>query len=323
MNFNKSSLLADFTALDATNPSACDALFEKYGVGNTLDIKDRPFERLNSYLFLIDTLRTANSTKYHKMHKGTPFYFIGWLAFDIRNYPVANFYIAAAVVEDRRNSANWINGPAAGNLLLDGNTNTSAKRIVETLTIKVEDELRIFSRDTTESISLSNFTGKFIKPLLQGRQYSLVTGLYSWVLEFEENYKSLLLAGTGGSKETILTHLFKGCLLFETLLKHYYPDPGATGKEDGRTLGNLFHDNRFLSDFSLVAAPDTRANLLQDIVNASTALDTNTVFSNTARLRNTTGHKIIWDNPFTSPDVYEKLYKQIATALLYVVAKKV
>jgi hypothetical protein len=45
-------------------------------------------------------------------------------------------------------------------------------------------------------------------------------------------------------------------------------------------------------------------------------------FSTTAKLRNTTGHNLVWDNIFSAPAKYEDLFHQVMNALLYVIALK-
>jgi hypothetical protein len=44
-------------------------------------------------------------------------------------------------------------------------------------------------------------------------------------------------------------------------------------------------------------------------------------FGGTAtKLRNTTGHNLIWDNIFDAPKKYEDLFQQLTNAILHVIA---
>jgi hypothetical protein len=57
-------------------------------------------------------LREADAVKYRQIHKGIPFYFMSWLAFDLRNYEKALFYIDAGISEDvRKNPKGWQENP--------------------------------------------------------------------------------------------------------------------------------------------------------------------------------------------------------------------
>ena len=63
--------------------------------------------------FSIDWTR-RDRKKYAAVHKGTPFYFLMWTAFDLRNYERALYYLDAAISEDvRTDPRHWANRPAA------------------------------------------------------------------------------------------------------------------------------------------------------------------------------------------------------------------
>ncbi|MFO8054397.1 MAG: hypothetical protein R6U19_04445, partial [Bacteroidales bacterium] len=81
-----SDALHAFRSLDVTTPSDGDRYFEVFGVGNTLERVDRPFERFICYEFMLNELRNADAAKFNKIHKGTPYYYLAWTAFDLGNY---------------------------------------------------------------------------------------------------------------------------------------------------------------------------------------------------------------------------------------------
>lgn len=82
--------------------------------------------------------------------------------------------------------------------------------------------------------------------------------------------------------------------------------------------GNVLNSG-FVSDFCVI---DTSARSLAEIVAASGADDLKTAFDTTAKLRNTTGHNLVWDDIFGNPDVFIKLYRQVVNAIFYVIVKK-
>ena len=91
-----------FKQVDFTDAAEGDTFWRLFAPGNTRYVSDRPYERLSDYEEMLRLLRTADQVKYEQMHKGTPFYIMSWLAFDLRNYEKALFYIDAGVSEDVR-----------------------------------------------------------------------------------------------------------------------------------------------------------------------------------------------------------------------------
>lgn len=313
-------MLDDFYALDATDSLACDHFFEKWGAGNTLHGTDRQLERFFQYESLLNELRKADEQKYTLIHKGTPFYFLGWLSFDMRNYETANFYMSAALAEDRRKSPKqpfetWINGPAGSFMLL--RETGSASKIVASLRNVLQEITDSFNAaNPGVKMSVDVCIEKFVRPMLENEHYSVVTAFYSFVLEYHENLKNLsLTAGSVDSTEPVLANLLKGSLIIETIVKHYYP------RSDGVQLTSLNStlntQTSFGRDFKGVVLSHSD-NTLQAILSDASDLSYKTVIETSLRIRNTTGHRLLWDNIFNNPDNYQKLFEQEVFAILYV-----
>lgn len=310
-----------FRQLIINGPEDGDRFFEAYGPGNTIDIADRPYERFSDYEDLLNILRNDNLDKYAKIHKGTPFYFLAWTAFDLKNYEKAVFYMDAAISEDmRKDPTGWLNNPASQFLILNHQCNQSAIRITKHLKDKFLSEISRFNSIQNSSvISENDFVEKFVKVLVKDKKnHSIITSFYSFVLEYEDRERELLLRSTeGGSIEPALTYLFKGGLIFESLLKHLYPK-----KDDGdicKTLGDIFNTDEFKSDF--IKGIVTSANSLSEII-GYIENDLLTAFNTTSKLRNTTGHNLVWDDIFKIPDNFKKLYEQQINAIFYLIQKK-
>ena len=128
-----------------------------------------------------------------------------------------------------------------------------------------------------------------------------------------------LSRSNGGTIEPALTFLFKGGLIFESLLKHLYPN-----KDDGRpceTLGHIYHTSSFRADF--IPNVQTRAASLQNIVDAiGNNNDMQTAFNTASRLRNTTGHNLVWGDVFDDTDNFKALYHQLVNAIFYIIKVK-
>jgi hypothetical protein len=71
-------VLEEFVALplpDPTNPitaaEPADRFFAEYGVGNTLDLIDRPYERMHAYEMLLYLLFERDSIRFQAIHNPT------------------------------------------------------------------------------------------------------------------------------------------------------------------------------------------------------------------------------------------------------------
>jgi len=88
-----------------------------------------------------------------------------------------------------------------------------------------------------------------------------------------------------------------------------------------KTLGHVFHDTVFRHEF--VSGVRTSADSLQDIITGITGDSMRSAFTTTAKLRNTTGHNLVWDDEvFEDPDQYKQLFHQEINALPYLVSVK-
>ncbi len=311
-----------YRQLTISGPEDGDMFFEAHGPGNTIEIADRPFERFEDYEALLQIMRNDDQVKYEKIHKGTPFYFLAWCAYDLKNYEKAVFYMDAAISEDMRNApASWLNNPASQFLTLNHQGNQAAVRITKHLIKRISDELLLFNsrHSYSPAIEIQNFIEKFVKRLvIKKENHSIITAFYTFILEYEDREKELILRSTaGGSIEPVLTYLFKGGLIFESLLKYLYPkrDDG----KDCKVLSDIYQTLAFKVDFAPITG--TTAKSLQEII-SSIGTDWQAAFRTTSQLRNTAGHNLVWHDVFEDPDNLNKLYKQQLTAILYLIQKK-
>ena len=145
------------------------------------------------------------------------------------------------------------------------------------------------------------------------------SAFYVYLLAYEDRLCELQLRSIGGgSIAPMITHLFTGGVIFESLLKHFYPN-----KDDGnptKTLGDIFLTCAFTDDF--VTGLSTSASSIQDILSSINDNSLHVAFSTAAKLRNTTGHNLIWDDRFANPDQYSLLFYQEINALLYLISTK-
>jgi hypothetical protein len=324
------NILVDYSQVAAGDSVPADDFFQKYGMGNVINGIDRPYERMKGYEFLLDALRNHDATHFEAIHKGTPYYFLGWTAFQVEDYARATFYLDAGVSEDirliGRNETFDITNPlhqtpAVKFLLLDQNAGHVGAGTAAELNRAVEDELSIFSAATTRAINLQRFIDEFVLDntrFLDPGFRTILTSFYSFIREFDNRYIELQLRSSeGGSIEPFLTHLFKGGLILESLLKFAPP---------GDTVGTLrpaitAHNGDLGLDMTLIGG---RTTLDQVVVKMSELEANGTDYHNRCyaiayALRNTAGHKLHWPDVFTT-DVYLRLYRCEVGAILWTIS---
>ena len=306
-----------------------DRYRELFAPGNTTDFKDRPFERFSDYEEMLRRLMKADQAKYERMHKGTPFYYMSWLAYDCRNYEKALFYLDSGISEDVRKCQGtaeptaWKGDPGMKFLLLE-DTHEVAQRVISDVRAALNRELTRFNA-VSGLINLDLDTIRvFVRRLIEDpRQRSIVSALYIFALEFADRAQELDLrrGSTGGSSQPFTVHLFTGGLLFESLLKHYYPSNDTGGPN--RQIGNVFHTTSFQTDFRLANVPTSSAITLAEIYNAIGGANTvDVAFATVANSRNTTGHNLVWDDVFSDHLTYTDLFHQVMNAILYIISVK-
>lgn len=313
-----------FQQLKIVNPETGDRFFEAYGPGNVLNFVDRPYERFNDYEQLLNILYSDDPFKYRKLHKGTPFFFLGWAAFDMQNYTKAVYYLDNAISEDMRSFPDKWEGTEGTNALkLFLNEHSPVYRVIKNLREVLEEEIKRFNSNTSNNLTIDGLVRNFVSNLLKIKKNksarSIVTALYTFVFEFQDRYKEVKLrSGSGGSIEPVIAHLFKGGLIFESLLKQLYSTKSNGAPTE--TLGDIFSTSNFKND--LLRNVSQSSSALKDILKSIKTNDLQTAFNATAQLRNTTGHNLIWDDIFDQPNNYKKLYDQIMNAIFFVIVKK-
>jgi len=318
-----------FKRMEFSNAQTGNLFFQIFGPGvvvGTMDRPmDRPYERFQAYEELLVELQKADPQKYKEIHKGTPFFFLAWTGFEIGNYEKALFYLDAAISEDiRANALGWLELPAAKMLTFKLGENHPAKGISDKMHHSLATKLTRFNTlSGLPVISPEYFIDKFvISQLRNPSARSVITALYTFLLEFNDLHKELFLRSVGGgSAEPFITHLFKGGLIFESLLKSVYPN-----RDDGhrcKTLGDIINKNsNFAKDFGIKIK--TSAETLREIFDGITGKDIKNTFDTTAQLRNTTGHNLVWadvEDVLGDPEGYRALFEQEVNAIIFIATK--
>lgn len=318
-----------FQQLTIENPSTGDRFFEAFGPGMPILEVSQPFERFHDYEQLLNILNSDNPNKYRELHKGTPFFFLGWAALDMRNYTKAVYYLDNAISEDMRSfPKSWRGTEGTNALKLIPNEHSPVYRVIKELREVLEEEVRRFNSGTNNSLEVKRFVENFIfdqfelKNGKSGR--SIVTAFYTFIFEFQDRFKEVSLRSKlGGSVEPLLIHFFKGALIFESLLKYFYPTvTKGKSKIKPKTLRPIIESPELRQDYSITEKIDTsEITELKTILSSIIDSTVKTAFEVTFKIRNASGHNLVWDDIFDKQDNYKKIYEQIINAMLFIFVK--
>lgn len=147
---------------------------------------------------------------------------------------------------------------------------------------------------------------------------TLVTSWISFLLEWSHRFHILNLRVEDGTWEPFYLHLFKGCILFESLLKS---EPSGQVVEDnlGKILNNQksYARARIGITRHINTGNATLTDILQDAT--TTPLDIQADIEFTARLRNTVGHNLGWATRISLPE-YSQLAKKVSNSCIHAIS---
>lgn len=278
------------------NAGYWDKFFAKYGVGNYGFTSHMPFERYMWYKDLMSRMKKIDRYKFNKIHKGTLYYFLSWTSFDFRDYETSLFYMDCAVSEDmRQHGIRWINTPSREFLVLKDGGFQAAKRMTNKYRYYMENNFDCYTQKVCKyAASFDKWICRFVDYFTSQKDpkaRTLISSFYSFCLEFNSKRKLLdskpLLEG---SIETFTMHLLKGGLIFESLLKVFYP------QFKDKTLGYILKKEMLKKDFPLYTFRSFNKASFEDVINyaKSSSNDYVTkVFNVTYGIRNKTGHNLI------------------------------
>lgn len=305
-----------------TNANEADFFFAKYGVGNATSIVHNPFERQMAYELLLQIIKSLDPVQYYKIHKGTPYYFIGWTTYQYRDIAKAIFYMDAAVSEDMKlpNIKNKSNRSLAIDFfLLNSEAGQTGFSTHLELYEVIEKTLKEYKNNGGGIITIEDFRRKFIIDLLysESKERSLLTALYTFLLEYQEKQKQIdLRSDTGGSIQPFLDHLFDGARILESLLEKR----GGKGISLHPKIVNspaIAVSSSVLKSKCTLAEAELTFNIL--IASKSTFQDCN--FASAYIIRNTTSHSLLWPDQFLTVNSYTILYNNLVNSIFWSIEK--
>lgn len=152
-----------------------------------------PQESLEEYERILDQIKRIDPARFAHMHKGTPYYVMGWLAYYLKDYERGVFYMDAALSEDVANNPHWQGTPAAAFLFLDpSHPDAAAKRIVNQMRAQVDAQVAKFAGVAGVSYTTYDLVDKFVRPKANDPTHrSIVTALMDEVLNFLNRRKAM------------------------------------------------------------------------------------------------------------------------------------
>lgn len=315
---NHENLIIDFKSI--TTCEQADDFFSKYGVGNYILDTQQPFERQNAYELLLEILYSIDSTKFKNIHKGTPYYFIGWTAFQNGNFAKAIFYFDSAISEDvyfRKEKTYKL--PAHKFFLLDNSSTSFAEKIHKELRQTISKTIKHYNAESGSNITIDNFRENFLIEMLysDSQKRSLLTALYTFLLEYKENEKQVKLkTENGGSIQSFLDHLFDGARILESLLEIRGGEgntlyPKITKSDKINVSKSALKSNQTLKDAEI--------EYYEQLTKGGSFQDCN--FASAYIIRNTTGHSLLWSDQFTNSQSYLNLYRHLINSIFWSIDK--
>ncbi|MGO9613131.1 MAG: hypothetical protein ACLPX5_08855 [Dissulfurispiraceae bacterium] len=286
---------------------------------------------IDSWEKVLKLIKEIDVKRFKTMHKGTPYYFCGIAAYMMEDYERAVFYFDAALAEDVKNYSSFggelKKAPAVLFLTLnDGVPDQAAKDLVKKTKELMGKGLAKFRKKSLEQMDLAELDNLYLSPsVTQTSEWrSSVTALFSYVLEGRTRRKEFALKSAhGGTREPFFLYLFKGCLIFETLLK--LPQGKAYQK---KTLGSLLKEQNIASRLGISQSfkKQARDKTFDEVVNlcknwrVSGIPFNDRVVWTTYGIRNTTGHNLSWDTQMSGRD-FNNLADDILFAIFLAILK--
>jgi len=319
-------LKAAFLAAAAGTQKEANAFFGRFKYASDL-LTGNYSSAVNLGMSLLSKCRSIDESAYRHIHKGTAYYWIGSAAFLMQEPELAAYFFDAAVSEDLRAGAHPIDNPSPAlrfTLIDAAATDQAARPLVEATDARIRELIDNYNSRPGRAPGLAPLsldvirTALLLPSLHPGNEQlrSLATTLISFSLEWDFRNQLLELGPVNGTSEPFFMHLFKGCVLFESLLRcNSRMPPPANVQTLGRML-SLFRAELGLPhpfDVGNADLPGILAELPELDESVSSALRI------TARLRNTIGHNLGWVVALTTAN-YHRLFRMVASSCLHAIA---
>jgi hypothetical protein len=271
-------------------------------------------------LSLLNQTKQFAPEKYANEPKGTPFYFMGIAAFASHDYQTATFFFDAAVAEDVINYPEDNNKPALLFMRLEKTElGEAAQQVVNIVIAKLGAALEDYvgRKDSRKNLTLDHVREHFLDHLQRSSLRTLTTTFISFLAEWDYRLQMIDLTHREVSREPFFTHLYRGCVLFESLLKE---NPVVQVKKTD-ALGEILKMPQLKERLGIINKVDTYCSDFEELVQLLTAnMPPETAIECTAKTRNALGHNLVWATQSLDRERYDLLANNIASSCLHVIA---
>lgn len=201
-----------------------------------------PSDRVAIWKRVLDVIREDKDEKYQELHKGEPFYWLAHASYLTRDYEGALFWMDCALSEDyRRWQSRWREMPAGLFLLVDeSRADQAAQAEVQRLKKEFDRVTATVNIAFGLAFSVDEYRNRLAYRAMEQAPSlrSVVTAFVSFILEHADRRADLALVPATsptvhGTAEPFMLHLFKGCVLLESLLKLSGDVPSGTPMLNG------------------------------------------------------------------------------------------
>jgi hypothetical protein len=294
-------------------------------------IRNRQFLVLRDRLFgLLRACKSIDPIAFTKIPKGHPYYFIGISSYLLDDFETAIYFFDAAVTEDLKAGVEPKANPSPATrfLMLDGESDKqAAKKLTQYAQSKVERALKYYVHDVTKDASIrvlgiDDLRNDFIYYALASTGNpglrTLVTAFITYCIEWDFRNEHFDYGVGRGTSEPFFLHLFRGCVLFESLVKL---NPNPAYKPTKNTLVPILNDLEIVLKINKIKGKGNGQVFELDDVFVEMQKYQKTISDAvkiTAIARNTIGHDLGWDTTI-SQDQYRDLYLIIAASCLHAI----
>ena len=281
---------------------------------------------LSQGLDLLYRCYSIDKVAFSKIHKGSAYYWIGMAAWLMQNHELATLFFDAAVSEDIRAGHNPVDNlsPSLRYMLLDGESDQQAARdLVRANQAKMKELIddyntRLGRRPELPPLTIENVRERFLKKsILPGGEAlrSPASTLISFCMDWDLRNILFDIKPILGTAEPFYLHLFKGCVLFESLLKGSLVNPPPIDCTLRNALQHL-HVELGISNNITIGHTDF-PTIIADLAKANESIQTAIEF--TGRVRNTLGHNLGWVVPLDKAQ-YSRLFRMVSSSCLHAIS---
>lgn len=277
-------------------------------------------------LDLLNRCRAIDEAAFERIHKGSAYYWIGMAAWLIRNHELATFFFDASVSEDLRAGHNPTDNlsPSLRYMLLDGESDQQAARdLVRANQARMEELIANYNGRPGRLPGLAPLTIEVLRErflrrsILPGGEAfrSPASALISFCMDWDLRNLLFDVKPIHGTAEPFYLHLFKGCVLFESVLKGSLVNPPPMDSTLGSALQHLRAELGIPNN--LVIGGTSFPTIIADLARADESIQAAIEF--TGRVRNTLGHNLGWVVPLDKAQ-YHRLFRMVSASCLHAIS---